>query len=291
MQNIFFDTRVLDKKAREAFTLSEELMMENAAYGLEQAVVPHIFSESGRYINRPTVLILTGNGNNGADGYALARRLINHEVSVVVCELGNPKSDIAKIQKERAKKIGVHFFNLYELDNFIEEKSFDISVVVDCLYGSGFHLPLDYESESIIQSANKIDAYKISCDVPSGLDSLGNGKTIFCANETICMGSLKFSLFSDYAKDFCGTIKVCNLGISKTNFEQSILPDGLLLEESELKLPTRKLNNVHKGTFGHVAIACGEKIGASQIASLAAFNFGAGLVTLVGSENSFDISI
>ena len=251
MQNIFFDTRILDKKSREKFSLTEEIMIENAAQGLESCVMPHVFHESARYINRPCVLILAGRGNNGADGYALARRLSCHDFCVAVFCLGDPSSEIAKVQKKRAELLGVSFISPYDLDSFAEEKSFDISVVVDCIYGSGFHLPLDAESEAVIQSANKIEAFKISCDIPSGLDSAGNGKTVFCADETVAMGALKLSLFSDKAKDFCGKIKVCNLGISRNNFEFLDSPNAFLLEKEEMKLPFRKMQNVHKGTFAH----------------------------------------
>ena len=286
MQNIFFDTRILDKKSREKFYLTEELMMENAAQELESCVMPHVFHESSRYINRPCVLILAGCGNNGADGYVLARRLSCHDFCVAVCCIGEPSSEIAKVQKKRAELLGVSFISPYDLDSFVEEKSFDISVVVDCVYGSGFHLPLDAESEAVIQSANKIEAFKVSCDVPSGLDSDGNGKIVFRADETVAMGALKLSLFSDKAKDFCGKVKVCNLGISRNNFEFLETPDAFLLEKEEMKLPFRKMQNVHKGTFGHVALAAGEKTGAAKIAANSAFAFGAGLVTLVGIEDS-----
>lgn len=291
MKNVFSDTRALDKTAREKFFLTEELMMENAAQGLEACVMPHVFHESARYISRPCVLILAGRGNNGADGYALARRLSCHDFSVAVCCIGGPVSEIAAVQKKRAELLGATFVSAYDLDSFVEEKSFDICIVVDCIYGSGFHLPLDAESEAVINCANKIEAFKVSCDVPSGLDSAGNGKTVFRADETVVMGALKLSLFSDKAKDFCGRLSVCNLGISRNNFEFYAVPAAFLLEKDEMKLPVRKMQNVNKGTFGHVAVAAGEKTGAARIAASAAFAFGAGLATIAGIQDfgSMDI--
>ncbi len=286
MQKIFLDSRILDRKARENFFLSEELMMENAAAGLEAAVLPKIFHESGRYIERPCVLILAGRGNNGADGIALSRRLVCKKICVAVCCLGEPATEIARLQKKRAESLGVYFLSVHELDSFAEEKSFDISVVVDCIYGSGFHLPLDPESESAILFANQLDAFKVSCDVPSGLDSFGLGSVVFRADETIVSGALKLNLFSDMAQDFCGKISVCNLGLERSSFEATSFPDAFMLEKSDMRLPFRKKRNVHKGNFGHVAVVCGKKKGAAQISGNAAFAFGAGLVSLSDCEDS-----
>lgn len=286
MKNLFFDTRKLDALARENYELSEEIMMENAAAALESEVLAHAFSQSGTYMHRPTVLILAGKGNNGADGYALARRLICHEIAVYIFELDEPKSDIGKLQKKRAQKIGVYFISLYELDSFLEEKSFDLTVIVDCLYGAGFHLPLDAETEAVLSSVNKNDAYKIACDIPTGIDCLGNASpNAFKADSTVTMGALKACLYSDSAKDLCGKITCTNLGVSKTNFENPlILPDAYLLEKNDLYLPTRNKHNVNKGSFGHLAVIKGKMDGASTICAKAAFSFGAGLVSLVGEN-------
>lgn len=293
MKKLFFDSRTMDKRAREDFNLTEDLMMENAAAALESAVLPYVFDPSNRYVDRPHVLILCGGGNNGADGYALARRLICHEFTVTCCIVDEPKSELCILQKNRAQKAGVFFIDFYSLDDFIEQKSFDITVAVDCIFGSGFHQPLSPNAEAVLLSVSKIQCRKISCDVPTGLDTLGNGTTVFKADETVTMGSLKFALYSDTAKDFTGKITLANLGISQTNFEHEgkFIADAYLLEKSEMILPWRTKNNVHKGTFGHAVTAAGEKSGAANIAAMAAFNFGAGLVSLCGTESSSCISI
>lgn len=291
MNKLFLDTRILDKNIRESCGLSEEIMMENAASAVEKSVIEHTLTNV-RYISRPTVLILCGSGNNGADGYALARRLISHKLSVVCCIVSEEKSELCIIQKNRAEKSGVRFIDIYELDAFLEEKSFDLEVIVDCIFGSGFHLPVSAEAAAVIESVNKNEAYKIACDVPSGLDENGNGETIFFADETVTMGALKYSLYSDTAKDYAGKITVANLGVSRDAFETEIfLPHSFVLEYSDAVLPFRKKQNVNKGTFGHVAIIGGKKSGAAQIASFAALNFGAGLVTMVGENKSSNAEI
>lgn len=275
MQKIFNDTRELDKTARDNYGLTEDLMMENASAALERFGQEHFFSPDNKYINRPTVLVLAGGGNNGADGYALARRIVRHELCVVLCQVYEPKSDMCVLQAERAKKAGVIFINPYDLDDFIERASFDLTVVYDCIFGSGFHGTLDAMASAVIESANKIDtAYKIACDIPTGC--------AFRADLTVTMGALKVALYSDRAKDACGKIVVADLGIGRSNFESEQQPCAILLEESDARLPLRdKKQNSNKGTYGHTAIFAGEKSGAAVIAGHAALKFGSGLATLL----------
>ena len=238
MQNIFLDTRELDNAARDNYGLTEDLMMENASAALECFGQEHFFSPDNKYINRPTVLVLAGGGNNGADGYALARRIVRHELCVGLCQVYEPKSEMCVLQAERAKKAGVIFINPYDLDDFIERASFDLTVVYDCLFGSGFHGTLDAMASAVIDSANKIDgAYKIACDIPTGAASTvcksanDSGITQNCsqaqegpafrADLTVTMGALKAALYSDRAKDACGKIAVADLGVSRSNFESA----------------------------------------------------------------------
>lgn len=281
MQKIFFDTRVNDSLCREKFALTEELMMENAAAALQEQVMEHVFNPAGFYLNRPSVLILCGKGNNGADGYALARRLMSKKIAVTVLDFEEPKTEMAKLQKKRAEIMGVGFINLMELDDFVERQSVDLRVVVDCIFGSGFHGDLPYEVEAVLEVVNGLtDAYRIACDVPSGM--------AFKAHTTVTMGALKISLFEEKAKDMCGQIVVADLGVARTNFENisSVEPCAFLLEKTEMELPVRNRQNVNKGSFGHVAVVYGEKKGAGIIAGSAALRFGAGLVTLVGDVDS-----
>lgn len=239
MQKIFYDTRMLDKAARDAYGLTEDIMMENAAAALERQGSEHFFSPDNKYINRPCVLILSGGGNNGADGYALARRIVQHKIDVAVCQVYEPKSAMCVLQAERAKKAGVIFINPYDLDEWIERASFDLRVVYDCIFGSGFHGTLDAMAAAVIASANKIDgAYKIACDLPtgcgasdckaasdSGIDkNCSQGQeaaAAFRADTTVTMGALKLALYSDAAKDACGKIVVADLGIGRSNFESA----------------------------------------------------------------------
>ena len=269
MKKIFDEVRSLDKRAIEEFHLTEDILMEHASLGLKNYITK-------RFKKNSSILIVCGSGNNGADGISLARLLQNKfEVSLYL--VNEPKTEIGKLQLKRAKSINVNFVN----------QIFQADVVVDCLFGTGLNKELDEDSVSLINSLNNLNSFKIACDIPSGLNSLGQViQTAFKADITITMGALKTALLTDIAKDFVGKIKVANLGLPEDIFQ--IETNKYLLQKSDLKLPLRDIKNSHKGTFGHVNIVSGEKIGASIIASQASFAFGAGLVTIV-SQNEKNI--
>jgi len=170
-------------------------------------------------------------------------------------------------------------------------------VYVDCIFGSGLKRELDETIISLIKEINSKKGIKISCDIPTGIDISGKiHNACFTADTTITMGALKESLYSDEAKDFVGNIKVANLGISRENYETNT--DSYVLEKADLKLPYRDKKSTHKGSFGHVSIIGGEKVGASVLAATSAFNLGAGLVSIISQSkdnipsfimHSFDI--
>ena len=269
MKKIFDEVRSLDKRAIEEFHLTEDILMENASLGLKNYITK-------KFKKNSSILIVCGSGNNGADGISLAR-LLQKKFEVSLYLVNEPKTEIGKLQLKRAKSININFVN----------QIFQADIVVDCLFGTGLNKELDEDSVSLINSLNNLNSFKIACDIPSGINSLGQiTQTAFKADITITMGALKTALLTDIAKDFVGKIKVANLGLPEDIFQ--IETNKYLLQKSDLKLPLRDIQNSHKGTFGHVNIVSGEKIGASIIASQASFAFGAGLVTIV-SQNEKNI--
>ena len=101
MKNLFLDSRALDSAAREKYSLTEEIMMENAAMDLGQAVYKALELTPGG-----AVAVLCGSGNNGADGYAFARRSMGR-LRVTCIAVSAPKSELCKGQASRAAAAGV----------------------------------------------------------------------------------------------------------------------------------------------------------------------------------------
>ncbi|MDE6773078.1 MAG: NAD(P)H-hydrate epimerase, partial [Treponemataceae bacterium] len=200
MRPLFLDTRVLDKAARERYDLTEELMMENAASALERAVMRHILDVPPKADAR-TVAVLCGGGNNGADGYALARRLAGQTLAdsawfvPVVIAVAAPKSDLCRRQAARAKKCGVQCLDFDSAANADTVLS-GAEIIVDCLFGSGFHGDLDEKTAALCARANAARALRIACDVPTGLREDGTvAEGAFVADCTVTMGALKLSLY------------------------------------------------------------------------------------------------
>jgi hydroxyethylthiazole kinase-like uncharacterized protein yjeF len=275
MQKIFDEVNSLDQRCYEKFALTSDILMENAALALSR----HVQSTAK---NNTKVLIVCGSGNNGADGITCARRLQGSHLNILVFLASPPKSEAAVIQKKRAESIGVAFID--NLDD-LQSTNFQADIVVDALFGSGLSRPLNNKAIEIITYLNTLTAYKIACDIPSGIDEKGTiQSTAFKADITITMGALKTQLFGDLVKDYVGKVEIANLGISQEMYETS--SSMYLLEANDLKLPIRSGLSTHKGDFGHVSIISGDKLGASRLAGLAALSFGAGLVTLVSPNDS-----
>ncbi len=266
MQNLFVEVSSLDSRATEKFGLSSEVMMEHAAIALNRTI-------REKFALGSSVLIVCGSGNNGADGLALAR-LLDGAYDVIVHLPCDPTSSLGKLQLKRLEKIGIKRERLPK----------HADVIVDAFFGSGLNRPLDESTNTVLETLNSMNGFKIACDLPSGLfaDGTLNVQT-FKANLTVTMGALKRCMFSDAAKEVIGEIIVADLGIHHSHYE--IPSQWHLLEPDDLRLPIRTISTAHKGSYGHLAVVCGEKIGASVIAGSAALRFGAGLVSLISNEN------
>lgn len=268
MLSVYEKVNALDKRALEKFNLSEDILMENAAMALERAVLQNASLGA-------KVIILCGSGDNGGDGYALARRLVGR-FKTLVFEMKPAKSPMCQLQKERAKKVGV-------VIKTWEEKNEDLEcdALIDCVVGSNFKGELEpfLNFESLSQKAR----FKIACDIPSGIDSKGRvDKGAFKAHMTISMGAIKSCLLSDRAKDYIGELKVGHLGVFNQIYE--IPTDTFLLEKSDLKLPLRDKKNAHKGDYGHAHILLGKHSGAGLLSALSALSFGSGVVSVQALE-------
>lgn len=264
MEKIFDSVRALDKRAEDAFNLKNGVLMEHAARGMTERI--------GSLFPSPLVQIVCGSGDNGGDGFALARLLADF-CTVQVVSVKEPKSPLCKLQRERLELLGIPV--TAELQEHCD-------VLVDAVFGTGIRGSLDNEMCAVIDRMNAVQGYKIACDIPSGLNEFGIPSPVaFRADETCTMGTRKTALYADAAKDYTGDIHVCNLGLPRRYYEGET--DTFLLSTGDMKLPHRAVQNTHKMSYGHGLFFCGEKTGACMLAASAALHFGIGLVTVFGA--------
>ena len=265
MQYLFEEVASLDLRCYERFLLSEEILMEHAADGMADFIRSEF--EPGS-----SVCIVCGPGNNGGDGIAVGR-LLHENYNVTLLLPHGVKSQMCRLQLQRAEALGVP----------LTETLQPCDVLVDALFGSGFSRSFDERSAELLHALNGLDAFKIACDLPSGLHNDGSLEPeTFRADLTLTMGALKRCMFSDAAKERVGDIAVVDLGIARELYETE--SDWMLLEPEDMMLPHRSADDSHKGTYGHLGVICGEKEGAAVIAGSAALRFGAGLVTMISNE-------
>lgn len=257
MQKLFEEVATLDKRCYEEFFLTEDILMEHAANGMAEYI-------RSKFPKGSKVVFVCGSGNNGADGIACAR-LLYAEYDATIFYAKKPSSKMALLQHKRAKSVGVKEIKKLE----------DCDVLVDAVVGTGFSGEFSDELTNIMGEMNSSDAFKIACDIPSAYK--------FRADVTLTMGALKRSMFLDSVKEFVGEIRVLNLGLSRELYEKS--SNWNLLDLDDMRLPFRTKEDSHKGSYGHLALACGDKSGAGIISALSALRFGSGLVTLVGFED------
>ena len=266
MKPVFKEVYSLDKKCYEQYKLTEDILMEHAANKMADVIKEKV--KKGSVIN-----IISGPGNNGADGITLGRILLGDYRVNLYLPLG-AKSEMAKIQLERFKAVGGEIKDTYQ----------KCDCLVDAIFGSGLKRDLKDELVCMIKKMNNINALKIACDIPTGIDDNGNLRPIaFRADITVTMGAEKLALYGDEAKDYVGEIIRADLGVSFSKYRGQT--DFYVLEKEDLILPIRKKENTHKRSYGHLGVLAGEKKGAAVLAAKAAFNFGCGLVSVVSHEN------
>ncbi len=270
MRKVFTNCYEMDRRCYEEYGLTEDILMEHAAEGI-QSYIRHNLQDAS------SIMIVSGPGNNGADGIALARLMQFEFGSVKLYMPFGVKSEMAKLQLKRVE--------LLDYVEIVDELS-DADVVVDALFGSGLSRALDETTQDIINGMNGLNGFKIACDIPTGIDERGYvANEVFDADVTITMGALKEALYSDMSKDFIGDVVRVDLGLRYNYYTKGSIPSSYLLSKEDMSLPSRDFSQVtHKGSFGHAVVLCGEKEGAGIMTAMCATRFGAGLTTVVSHE-------
>ena len=225
--------------------------------------------------------VVAGPGNNGGDGYEIARLAKAGGCDVRLWTVGEPDTgDAVKARKAWIDEGGA-------TTSFDDRRLAGAEVVVDALLGIGGSRLLEgkYASAvSAINAAGRTGAKILSVDVPSGLDA-DTGRvwgTAVQADVTVTFIGRKLGLFTGAGPDYAGAVKFASLDVPDTVYAQvDSLADGIDVRELARHLPHRA-RSAHKGSHGHVLVVGGDEgmAGAALMAARAALRVGSGLVSV-----------
>lgn len=276
--------RAFDKFATESLGVPGMVLMENAAIGIVEAINEKIsLSQLDLKFG-----IVCGKGNNGGDGYAVARHLSNAGQLVKVISIGKESelSDDCKTNYIVTDKLSKTRKNL-TLKKFKSVKDLkflsDCNVIIDAIFGTGISGNLKSPYSEIIEQLNRLKVFKIAIDVPSGLNAdTGYAELAFKAHLTITLGGYKKGLFISSGSDFSGDIELKDIGVGNDFFESQTVHEYLYEPEDCLESLPVKEKPSHKYSAGKALVIAGsEKYpGAALLTSQAAFKSGCGSVLL-----------
>jgi len=277
----------IDQSAIKKYRIPGLVLMENAGHGVASLMHRKITN-----LNTKKVMVIAGKGNNGGDGFVIARHLHNSGVKVEILLLGKRsqlKSD-ARTHADIAFKMELAIHEVSESNlNSNNHSLRHCHVIVDAIFGTGLTKPAGGLYQKVIKKINSAGKFVVSVDIPSGIPS-DSGQWMgphVQAHLTAALGLMKRSHLLYPAAGAMGEVAVLDISIpSQAVASQKIKIK--LLEEPDIQawLPKRAANT-HKGDYGHTLVVGGSrgKGGAAGLAALAALKAGAGLVTLAVPES------
>ncbi len=238
--------------------------------------------------------IFCGKGNNGGDGLAIARQLINkgNNVSTYIIEFGAVGTEDFQTNLQRLHEITTNIYFI-QAEKFFPEINGD-DIVIDALYGSGLNRPLKDLNAALVEFINQSSANTISIDVPSGMfiDKSSQGNAIIKAKTTLTFQCLKLCFLVAENAEYNGNVKVLNIGLHP-QFLETISSSLQIIEQDNIqKIYKPRKPFSHKGTYGHALIIAGNKgkMGAALLAANACIRAGAGLTTINIPETYFNVA-
>jgi len=267
----------------DAYTVQEEQiasinLMERAATQCTAWLIE-------RELDKRNIRIFCGKGNNGGDGLAIARLLINAgaAVTVYIVEFGAKGTSDFQHNLERLHLVtrDIHFIQSPVFFPYIDETD----LVIDALLGSGLNRPLHDLSAALVTHINAANTQVISIDLPSGMpaDLFFKEAVVVKATHTLTFQAFKFCFVLPEYAIFTGQLHILDIGLNKA------FPDRMdtiyeMAEREELRgyLKTRAPFS-HKGIFGHALLMAGHEgqMGAAILASKACLRAGVGKLTVL----------
>ena len=272
--------REIDEYAISRLKIPSLILMENAALEIFHFIMDANF----HFGINPSVGIICGKGNNGGDGFAVARHLSNAGFNVKVLHTHLPdqmsadcRTNFQIIQNLKSINKNISIKKINSANDVQSIRNSDL--IIDALFGSGFSGDLKDPYDKIIRKLNDFKSIKIAIDIPTGLNA-DNGftKLAFKADYTVTLGELKPGLFFNFGPLYSGEVTKGNIGVSEKIFD-NLIPTAYLIEpEDALQSLPLKAKNMHKYSAGKVLTIAGSGSlpGAASLTARTVLKAGAG---------------
>ncbi len=279
------EIRQVDRSSGEFFGIPSIVLMENAGMRVVEAINARVDDLETR-----SIVILCGKGNNGGDGFVVARQLIQRDCFPSVflfAEIDDVGGD-ARVNLDILTSIGHPPLTVRNHEDWVRERTAlgDVDIVVDAILGTGLSKPVDGFLGEVVRSFEEdfSQSMVVSIDVPSGCaadTSKIEGPTV-AADLTVTFSAAKMCLVFPPAHQAAGEVVIADIGNPHELLESDTHQVGLLLEDSFPDAYPRRAEDTHKGDYGKILIIGGSrgKTGAAAMAGHAALASGAGLVTV-----------
>lgn len=267
----------IDRQAIQGMGIPGLTLMENAGHGTYEMIVRYFGEVAGK-----KAVVFCGKGNNGGDGFVVARLLKQNGADVRSFLLGNKpevKGDAAT-NLDKAEKLGISIRQLS--DPGAIEIPADTWLIVDAIFGTGFTGDIKEPIATIINKINESRKNVVAVDCPSGLDGATGrvSNPTVKANLTVTFGLPKIGQVVFPGKEYCGHLEIIDIGFPP-GLDSNISTHLIDAKLAASYLPPRNPES-HKGNYGKLFVLAGSigYTGAAALTSLAALRCGTGLVIL-----------
>jgi ADP-dependent NAD(P)H-hydrate dehydratase / NAD(P)H-hydrate epimerase len=276
--------RDADRHTIEEIGIPSLVLMENAGRQVVAAIEAAYEScLDGR------VAVLCGHGNNGGDGFVVARTLLQRGIDTAVFVIGSV-ADVRGDARTNLDILGRLGVTVVETN---DEQSWELhfseiarcSLIVDAIFGTGLRAAVSGMLETVIADLNAAEIPIVSVDLPSGMSADTPHLVGDCidASLTVTLAAPKLPLVMPPGEAYAGDVVIADIGIPHEVIDALDGPRVELLTPEQLRvLVAPRAADSHKGDFGRVTIAAGSigKTGAAYLAAMGALRSGAGLVTV-----------
>lgn len=275
--------RAIDRMTIEEFGIPGIVLMENAGIQTTKVIKEMLQDTVGK-----KVWVFAGTGNNGGDGFVIARHLQNSgaKVRIVIVGKENTIKGDAKTNFDILQRTNAEIAYIQGMKDFIPLRIgiLGADLIVDALLGTGIKGEVTGEMAEAIRMINQSGKPVVSVDIPSGLNGDTGEICGVCveATKTVTFGLPKVGLCLQLGSRIIGELVIADISIPREVLFRRRLPYHLISGSEIARLFTPRGLNTHKGTYGRVFVVAGSEgmTGAAALTSLAVIKSGAGLVIL-----------